>query len=147
MDGPWGHYSKWGKLEKDNIVWSHLYLESKKNRTCRNSRLVVVVAGVGMSEGDQRTQTSRTSLVAQWLTIHLSVQGTRVQALVREDLTCHGATKPVCHNYWACMPQLLSPHTTTTEALVPRARAPQQEKPPWWEAHAPQWRVAPARRN
>ena len=27
-------------------------------------------------------------------------------------------------------PQLLSPHAATTEARVPRARAPQQEKPP-----------------
>ena len=27
---------------------------------------------------------------------------TRVQALVREDPTCRGATKPVRHNYWAC---------------------------------------------
>ena len=41
----------------------------------------------------------RASLVAQWLRIRLSVQGTRVQALVREDPTCRGATKPVCHNY------------------------------------------------
>ena len=41
----------------------------------------------------------RTSLVAQWLRIHLPMQGTRVQALVREDPTCHGATKPVRHNY------------------------------------------------
>ena len=30
------------------------------------------------------------------------MQETRVRALVREDTTCHGATKPVCHNYWAC---------------------------------------------
>ena len=30
----------------------------------------------------------------------------------------------------ACEPQLLSPRATTTEAHVPRARAPQQEKPP-----------------
>ena len=44
-------------------------------------------------------------------------------------------------------PQLLSLRATTPEARVPRARAPQQEKPPQWEAHAPQWRVAPARRN
>ena len=29
----------------------------------------------------------------------------------------------------ARMPQLLSPRATTTEARVPRARAPQQEKP------------------
>ena len=39
------------------------------------------------------------SLVAQWLRIRLPMQGTRVQALVREDPTCHGATKPVHHNY------------------------------------------------
>ena len=43
-----------------------------------------------------------TSLVAQWLRIRLPVQGTRVQALVREDPTCHGASKPVRHNYGAC---------------------------------------------
>ena len=40
-----------------------------------------------------------TSLVAQWLRICLPVRGTRVRSLVREDPTCHGATKPVCHNY------------------------------------------------
>uniref|UniRef100_A0A8C6FBZ8 Hikeshi-like N-terminal domain-containing protein n=1 Tax=Monodon monoceros TaxID=40151 RepID=A0A8C6FBZ8_MONMO len=45
---------------------------------------------------------SGTSLVAQWLRICLPMQGTRVQSLVREDPTCHGATKPVCHNYQAC---------------------------------------------
>ncbi|KAJ8796152.1 hypothetical protein J1605_002281 [Eschrichtius robustus] len=41
----------------------------------------------------------RASLVAQWLRIRLPMQGTLVQALVREDPTCRGATKPVCHNY------------------------------------------------
>ena len=40
-----------------------------------------------------------TSLVSQRLRIHLPMQGTRVRALVREDPTCCGATKPVCHNY------------------------------------------------
>ena len=40
-----------------------------------------------------------TSLVAQWLRIHLPMQGTRVQFLVQEDSTCHGATKPVRHKY------------------------------------------------
>ena len=39
------------------------------------------------------------SLVAQWLRIRLPVQGTRVRALVREDPTCRGATKPMCHDY------------------------------------------------
>ena len=41
----------------------------------------------------------RASLVVQWLRIRLPMQGTRVQALVREDPTCRGATKPMRHNY------------------------------------------------
>ena len=41
----------------------------------------------------------KTSLVVQWLRIRLPMQGTRVRALVRKDPTCHGATKPVSHNY------------------------------------------------
>ena len=44
-------------------------------------------------------------------------------------------------------PRLLGPCATATEACVPRARAPQQEKPLQWDAHAPQCRVAPACRN
>ena len=99
------------------------------------------------------------SLVVQWLRICLPIQGTRVRALVREDPTCRGATKPALHNYWAwalqpashnywgCVPQLLSPRATTTETHAPRARAQQQEKPPQGEARAPQPRVAPARCN
>ena len=43
----------------------------------------------------------RTSLVAQWLGIRLPMQGTWVQALVREDPACRGEIKPVLHNYWA----------------------------------------------
>ena len=39
------------------------------------------------------------SLVTQWLRIHLPMQGTRGQALVREDPPCCRATKPVHHNY------------------------------------------------
>ena len=45
---------------------------------------------------------NRASLVAQWSRICLPMQGTRVRALVQEDPTCRGATKPVRHNYWAC---------------------------------------------
>ena len=82
-------------------------------------------------------------LVAQQLRICLPMQGTRVRALVQEDPTCCGATKPVHHNYWACalepvthnywahMPQLLSPHATTTEPTCHNywARIPQLLKP------------------
>ena len=42
---------------------------------------------------------SGVSLVAQWLRICLPMQGTRVRALVWEDHTCYGATRPVSHNY------------------------------------------------
>ena len=58
-----------------------------------------------------------TSPVAQWLRICLPMQGTRVRALVREDPTCRGATKPMHHNYWT---------------RVPKAWALQQENPPQW---------------
>ena len=105
-----------------------------------------------------------TSRVAQWLRICLQMQGIWVQALVQEDPTCCGATKSVRHNYWACILEpsshnywacILEPSShnywslraTTTEACVPRARAPQQEKPPQWEACVLQRRVAPARHN
>ncbi|KAJ8792811.1 hypothetical protein J1605_003996 [Eschrichtius robustus] len=40
-----------------------------------------------------------TSLVAQWLRIHLPMQGSQVRALVQEDPTCCGAAKPMHHNY------------------------------------------------
>ena len=46
-----------------------------------------------------KTTMRGTSLVAQWLRICLPMQGTQVRALVWEDPTCHGATKPVRHNY------------------------------------------------
>ena len=78
------------------------------------------------------TTKSSTSLVAQWLRVCLPMQGTRVRALVWEDPTCCGAIRPVSHNYWAC---------------ASGACAPQQERPWQWEARAPWWRVAPARRN
>ena len=113
----------------------------------------------GKEDSCSKKEQLRASLVVQWLRIRLPMPGTRVRALVREDPTCRGATKPVRHSYWACAlepashsywahePQLLSPRATTTEARVPRARAPQQEKPPQWEACAPQRRAAPARCN
>ena len=56
----------------------------------------------------------RASLVEQWLRICLLMQGTWVRALVWEDPTCRGATRPVSHNYWAC---------------ASGACAPQQERP------------------
>ena len=77
--------------------------------------------------------------MVQWLRIHLPMQGTRVRALVQEDPTCHGATKPVHHNYWACAlepashnywahaPQLLKP--TRLEPVLRNKRSHRNEKP------------------
>ena len=68
-----------------------------------------------------------TSLMAQWLRIHLPMQGTWVWASVREDLTCHRATKPVCHNYRAHMPHLLKPEHL--EPTLRNTRSHHSEKP------------------
>ena len=64
-----------------------------------------------------------TSLAVQWVRICLPMQRTRVLSLVWEDSTCQEATKPRHHNYWAC--------------------APQQEKPPPWEAYSHQLEESP----
>ena len=79
----------------------------------------------------------RTSLVVQWLRICLPLQRTRVPSVAQEDPTCRGATKPMCHSYWACA---LDPTSHNYWARVPRACAPQQEKPLQWEACSPQQR-------
>ena len=63
------------------------------------------------------------SPVVQWFRICLPMQGTRVWSLVWKDATCHGATKPVCHNCWAHVPW--SPCSTTRDAAAVRS-APQQ---------------------
>ena len=63
-----------------------------KDPACRNETSCVL----------QLRPWRRASLVVQWLRIRLPMQGTRVRALVREDPTCRGATKPVRHSYWAC---------------------------------------------
>ena len=58
--------------------------------------------------------------------IHLPMQSTRVWALVWEDPTCPGATKPESRDYRACVLQLLN-------SMCPRAYALQREKPRQWE--------------
>ena len=65
-----------------------------------------------------------TSRVAQWIRIHLSMQGTWVQSLVRKDSIFHGASKPVDHNYWTCA---LEPTGRNYWAPVPSYRSPRAE--------------------
>ena len=68
-----------------------------------------------------------TSLVVQWLRILLTMQGTRVWSLVWEDPTCRGETKPVCHDYWAHVLQLLKP--ACLEPTLRNKRSHRNEKP------------------
>ena len=51
----------------------------------------------------------QTSVVVEWLRIHMPVLGTRVQSLVRRASTFLGAIKLVCHNCWACALQQEGP--------------------------------------
>ena len=62
-----------------------------------------------------------TSLGMQGLRIRLPMQGTQVRALVWEDPTCHRATKPVRHNFWACA---LEPVSHNYWAYEPQLRKP-----------------------
>ena len=55
------------------------------------------------------------------MAVRLPRQGTRVRALVWEDPTCRGATKPMCHNYWACT---LEPTSHNYWACVPQLLKP-----------------------
>ena len=68
---------------------------------------------IGTTKGIQNV--TRTSLVVQWIRIHLPMQGTWVWSLLWGGSTC-GATKTVCHNYWTW--------TYTLNPVSPSYRAP-----------------------
>ncbi len=131
---------KSGYPSKDECISKLGYIHVKASRICHPKICLSGKRIIGLLGKKKRGA----SLAAQWLRVHLPMQETRVRALVQEDPTCRGKIKPVCHNDWACA---LEPASHNYWAHAPRARAPQQEKPPQWEACAPQWRVAPARRN
>ena len=73
------------------VIWKKILLTIN---TIKGKKKINVLNQTEILEG--------ASLAAQWLGIRLPMQGRQVPALVREDPTCRGATKPVCHNYGDC---------------------------------------------
>ena len=82
-----------------------------------------------------KNEPGRSSLVAQWIRIHLPMQWTQVQSLVREDSTCCETSKPVCHNCWVPMLQLLK--STYLEPVLCNKRSHLNEKPTHHNAEQP----------
>ena len=81
------------------LLWRTVWRLLKKLKIKLPYDPAIPLLGIYPEKTIIQKDTCRTSLVAQWLRIHLSMQGTQVRALVLEDPTCCGATKPVCHNY------------------------------------------------
>ena len=103
--------------------------------------LDIVEAPLGVNSPQMKTHRSRdfetieewTSLVLQWIGIHLPVQGTWVRSLVWEDPTCSRATKPVRQTTGAHAPwsRTLTLSIPCAALLKPVYRdAVQQEKLP-----------------
>ena len=64
-----------------------------------NFRIIGIPEEEEKKKGTDKIFEVGASLVAQWLRICLPMQETRVRALVWEDPTCRGATKPVRRSY------------------------------------------------
>ena len=90
-----------------------------------------------------------TSLVVQWVSICLPMQGTEAHSLVWEDSPCSRATKSI-HNYWAH--RLHLPKPAHLEPVLCSKRSQSNEKPkqpplPQLEkALAKQWRSSAAKK-
>ena len=138
-------YSK----EAKNIQWGKENLFNKQGwenwaATCKNMKLDHYhILYIKINSNRLKTW-NWTSLVVQWMGVCLPMQGTQVWSLVgrfhmpQSNYSPHTTTtEPILEIPWA----------TTTEARVPRAYAPQQEKPLQWEACVPQGRAAPTHGN
>ena len=83
-------------LHEDDMI---LYIENSEDSTQKILVLMNEFSKLAGYKINIQKSVAGASLVVQWLRICLLVQGTWVRALVWEDPTCRGATKPVSHNY------------------------------------------------
>ena len=64
QDGPWGHYAKWNKSDREKYYWSHWYVESK-NQTSKfvdsEKKKIVVARGMGWVKWVKRINRVQTS--------------------------------------------------------------------------------------
>ena len=100
--------------------WIHVIMHRSKPTECTTQRVNFSKPWTLVNK------VSGASLVAQWLRMCLPMQGTRVQALAWEEPTCRGATRPMCHNYWACA---LEPASHNCWAQVPQLLKPVRLEP------------------
>ena len=125
-------------------VASFLHLNQIKGPICDSQGLVFplhedIKMHIHTHSHTQNTSTkgwTGPSLVAQWERILLPVQGTQVWSLVQEYPTGRKESRPMCHNYWACVLEPTSlnygaPRALTMEptSLNYRAQAPQLLQP------------------
>ena len=107
-----GKSKKW-KIKQENknkefFVGGTLSLQCKCVRK-KNQQLCRAVKNLLNWNAKLRTEIKSFGTIKKgfpwWLSakrIPLPMQGTWVWTLIREDPTCHGATKQVHHSYWAC---------------------------------------------
>ena len=106
LQPPWPYQSSKGKVQTAANEKKGEDIESREDQPKNNGR--------------------GTFLLVQWKRGHLPMQGTQVQSPVQADSTCHGATQPMCHNYWARVLQILKP--VCLESLLHNKRSHPNEK-------------------
>ena len=136
---------------KQCTIWFPIQTLYRKKTRTKFMHILTCVKSIKCEKSSFKNKVPGLPWVAQWLRIRLPMQGTRARALVREDPTCRGATKPVRHNYWACTLEPASHNywVRMLQILKPTRLEPVlcNEKPPQGEALTPPWRVASARQN
>ena len=129
---------KWGKLEIPYPTWS---------RQLRpNFQPLLLLGNAGLMWPTLVTLQGKpeiwTSLVVQWLGIHLPTWGMQVPSLVWGDSTSPGAAGPMCCNCWS--PGALEPMLCSKRSMLLQPESsshlPQLEK-----ALTQQWRLSTAK--